>query len=83
MSSNENDTNNESNSLYSQKKEIKIFSSFEDQKLFYLTKMANQNHRECLEKLDELRRIFYKDYLLPDGSWPPIKKTIKFKTPFI
>jgi hypothetical protein len=44
--------------------------------------MALQSHEECLQKLDELRRIFYKEYLLPDGSWPPIAKVITVKKPF-
>ena len=49
---------------------------------YHLQKMALQSHEECLQKLDELRRIFYKEYLLPDGSWPPIAKVITIKKPF-
>lgn len=90
MSENENNISSDLNAgelkepsvSYFSKKEIHIFNSFEEQNDFHLQKMALQSHEECLQKLDELRRIFYKEYLLPDGSWPPIAKVITVKKPF-
>jgi len=64
------------------KKEIYIFNSFEEQNDYHLQKMALQTPRESLEKLEELRKIFYKKYLLPDGTWPPIARIITIKKPF-
>lgn len=89
MSDEENNLNNvnsnelnEPSASYFSKKQIQIFNSFEEQSDYHLQKMALQTPEESLQRLDELRRIFYKDYLLPDGSWPPIAKIITIKKPF-
>lgn len=66
---------NEPQAVYRNAK-IKIFHSFEEQEEYELQKMALLTREELLNKLEKMRKIFLKKYLLPNGSWPPISRII-------
>jgi cupin superfamily acireductone dioxygenase involved in methionine salvage len=58
---------------------IHVFNSFDEQEEFHRKEMAALTPRELLSKLEEMRKIFLKEYLHKDGKWPAIKKIIRFK----
>ena len=58
------------------KKKITFFNSFDEAEEFQLRKMAKRTHLERMQHLEILRKRANSDYLLPDGSWPPLAKTI-------
>lgn len=62
--------------IKNEKKWIHVFSSFEDEKNYNSKKQASLSYDERLSQLEELRKLVYKDYLLPDGNWPPLAKVI-------
>lgn len=61
---------------------IHIFKSFEEQKEFKVLEMAKLSPTQLMDKLEAMRKIFLRNYLLPDGNWKPIEKTITIKDPF-
>lgn len=61
---------------------LHIFKSAEEQEEFELIQMANRTPEESLNKLEAMRRFFFKEYLLPNGKWPPVKRIITFREPF-
>jgi len=58
---------------------IQFFSSHDEQEDFHRRQMAGLTPRELLDKLEEMRKIFLKEYLLQDGTWPFLKRIITFK----
>lgn len=82
---NENSKNelNEPSVSYGNLKQITFFNSHEEQELFHIQQMANRSPEESMKVLEQLRRIVFKEYLLPDGNWKPIEKVITFKKPFL
>lgn len=60
---------------------FKIFSSFEEQENYHLKQMASLSREELMNKLEEMRKFFMREYILPGGEWPPLKKTISIKSP--
>ena len=63
------------------KRELKNFNSFEEQAEYELKQMAKLTPVQLMDKLEQMRKIFLKQYLLPDGSWQPIKKIIQIQKP--
>lgn len=57
-------------------KKIQVFTSSEEEKVFEAKKQALLTYSERLSNLEVLRKMLYKDYLLPDGSWKPLVKKI-------
>ncbi len=57
-------------------KKIQVFTSFEEEKKFEAKKQASLTYSERLSQLEILRKMIYKEYLLPDGTWKPLIKKI-------
>jgi hypothetical protein len=57
-------------------KKIQVFTSFEEEKNFEAKKQASLTYSERLSQLEILRKMIYKEYLLPDGTWKPLIKKI-------
>lgn len=73
----ENDIVNEPAFEYSKnQKEITFFNSFDEIEDFGRLKMAKMTPAERLNNLEQMRKFFYKDYLNPDGTWPPLDRVI-------
>ncbi len=83
MSDNDSNQMNEPRPSFLSKKDITVFQSFDEQKNHQLQKMAAQTHEESLAILFEMRKVFLKQYLLSDGTLPPIARIITIKKPFI
>ncbi len=65
------------------RKEIMVFYSAEEQADYERKIMASLTHEELLSKLEAMRKFFLRDYLLPNGEWPPLSKKIRILTPFV
>lgn len=63
------------------RRSIAVFSSFEDQELYEIQKNNSLSPEERIEKLEKLRKIFLKQYLLPNGNWPSLSRTISIHNP--
>ena len=61
-------------------KKIQIFTSFEEEKSYEAKKQVSLTYNERLTQLECLRKIIYKEHLLPDGSWKPLVKKITIVT---
>ena len=75
----EKDIVNESAFEYSNsqnEKKITFFNSFDEMEDFGKLKMAKMTAAERLTTLEQMRKFFYKDYLKPDGTWPPLDRVI-------
>ncbi|MCW3127058.1 MAG: hypothetical protein JWO03_2716 [Bacteroidetes bacterium] len=57
-------------------KKITFFTSFEEAEEHGLHEMAKHSHEERLKNLEILRKRTHGHMLLPDGSWPPLKRII-------
>ena len=57
-------------------KKLVFFSSFEQQEEYELKQMASLTKDELLNKLEDMRKFFLRDHLLPDGNWAPVKRII-------
>jgi hypothetical protein len=66
-------------SFASGRKTITYFKSFEEARDYGRQQMASRSPKERLEVLEEMRKHFLKDFLLPDGKWPPIQPVIAIK----
>jgi hypothetical protein len=62
---------------------IIFFKSFDEQEEYERRKMASLSHDELIDKLENMRKFFFKKYLLPDGSWPPLERIITIQKPKI
>jgi hypothetical protein len=58
-------------------KSITFFNSLNEMEDFDRLKMAKMTAAERLEKLEQMRKFFYKEYLNPDGTWPPLDRVIR------
>ena len=67
---------NEPDMAYTSQKKITLFNSFAEAEDHGLKEMANHSYEERLRNLETIRRRTYGHLLMPDGSWPPLKKTI-------
>ena len=67
---------NEPDMAYTSQKKITFFNSFAEAEDHGLKEMANHSYEERLRNLETIRRRTYGHLLMPDGSWPPLKKTI-------
>jgi hypothetical protein len=61
---------------YASEKKITFFNSFAEAEEHGLRQMANHSYEERLRNLETIRRRTYGHLLLPNGNWPPLKKTI-------
>lgn len=57
-------------------KKITFFNSFEEAEEHGLKEMAGHSYEKRLENLAILRKRTNSHLLLPNGSWPPLKKII-------
>ncbi len=55
---------------------ITFFNSFDEMEDFGRLQMAKMTAAERLDKLEQMRKFFYKDYLNPDGTWPLLDRVI-------
>ena len=62
-------------------KAIRFFSSFEEMEEYGRQRMADNTQEERLRNLEAMRKIFLRQYLLPDGNWPPLARVITIKEP--
>ena len=58
-------------------KSITFFNSLNEMEDFDRLKMARMTGEERMEKLEQMRNFFYKEYLNPDGTWPPLDRVIR------
>jgi hypothetical protein len=58
---------------------ITFFKSFEEARDGRRQQMANRTPRQRLQVLEQMRKHFLKDYLLPNGKWPPLQLVITIK----
>ena len=57
-------------------KKLVFFNSFEQQEEYELKQMASLSKDELLNKLEDMRKFFLRDHLLPNGNWAPVKRII-------
>ncbi len=62
-------------------KKIIFFHSFEQQEEYELKQMALLTKAERMKRLEEMRKFFLQKFLLPDGNWVPVARTITIQTP--
>lgn len=62
--------------MESRSNKIQVFTSVEEEKRFEAKKQAMLSYRERLSNLEILRKMLYKEHLLPDGTWKPLVKKI-------
>ncbi|MCB0472603.1 MAG: hypothetical protein KDC56_06050 [Flavobacteriaceae bacterium] len=62
-------------------KKIVFFQSHKQQEIYELKQMAAMTPAERLHKLEEMRKFFLRQFLLPNGDWPPVRRTITFTKP--
>lgn len=70
---------NEPDAVYStapSKKKITFFNSFDEAEEYGLKQMAAHSYEERLTNLEIIRKRTYSHLLLPDGSWPLLKRII-------
>jgi hypothetical protein len=60
---------------------IKIFYSFEEQEAYERKKMADLSPDESIEKLEYMRKFFFKEAQNPDGSWKSLERKISIHKP--
>lgn len=63
------------------KKTIRFFSSFEDENEYTAKQRAELSYDDRMIYAEELRRVVFNRFLLPDGSWMPIAKILTMKEP--
>ena len=68
--------------VYGIKKEIHFFSSFEEENEFTARQRASLSYDERMRNIEQLHKLVFSDYLLADGSWPPIAKVFKIMKPY-
>ena len=61
---------------------IHFFSSFDEQEEYHRKQMALLTHKELLDNLAQMRRLFFREYLLPDGNWKPMDYIIRINTTY-
>jgi len=57
-------------------KSITFFHSFEEAEEHQRQMMANMTVEERMNHLEEMRKGFMSQYLLADGTWPPLKRIL-------
>lgn len=57
-------------------KKITFFNSFDEAEEHGLKEMSGHSYEKRLENLEILRKRTNGHLLLPDGTWPPLKKII-------
>ncbi|MBI2258026.1 MAG: hypothetical protein HYU67_03905 [Flavobacteriia bacterium] len=67
--------------MESKSKKIQVFTSLEDEKRFEASKQTQLSYRERLSNLEVLRKMLYKEHLLPDGTWKTLVKKITIVNP--
>ena len=58
------------------KKTITFYNSFQEMEEDRWRYLASTTYEQRLQYLEERRKIKYREYLQPNGTWPPLKKTI-------
>ena len=58
------------------KKTITFYNSFEEMEEDRYRYLASTTHQQRLQYLEERRKVKFRDYLQPDGKFPPLKRTI-------
>jgi len=61
---------------------IRVFESFEEADEFTAKERASLSYDERLEHIEILRKQVYGQYLLEDGTWPPVSKSFKIMKPY-
>jgi len=74
---------NEPTAIYKigMKKTIRIFSTIEEENEYVAKERAMTSYDERMFNAEQLRRIIYNEYLLPNGKWVPIPKLITLQEP--
>lgn len=62
--------------MESKSKKIQVFTSQEEEMDFEAKRQALLTYTERLSNLEVLRKMLYKEHLLPDGTWKPLVKKI-------
>ncbi len=62
-------------------KTIRMFSSFEEENEFIAKQRYMLSRDERMVYAEQLRKMVFHKYLLPDGTWPPIAKVITLSNP--
>lgn len=57
-------------------KTITFYNSFEEMEADRWRYLASTTHEQRLAFLEERRKLKFHEYLLPDGTWPPLKRTL-------
>ena len=61
---------------------IRFFNSFEEENEAVAKERVEIPYDKRLIYIEELRKRIFNNYLLPDGSWPSIKKVFKIMPPY-
>lgn len=72
---------NEPIAAYAEKR-IVFFNSFEEENEYTAKKRAETPPDKRMLFIEQLRKSIFNKYLLPDGSWPSIKKVFKIMPPY-
>jgi hypothetical protein len=62
-------------------KKIIFFKSFEEENEYTAKLRALLSYDERMIYAEQLRRIVFSQYLLPDGNWMPVAKVLSHKEP--
>ncbi len=63
-------------------KRIVFFKSFEEADEYTAKERAEIPYDKRMMHIEELRKLVYNKYLLPDNSWSSIKKVFKIMPPY-
>lgn len=61
---------------------IVFFNSFEEENEYVAKERAEIPHDKRMLFIEQLRKRIFNNYLLPDDSWPAIKKVFKIMPPY-
>lgn len=72
---------NESLAAYGDKR-IAFFNSFEEENEYVAKEKAKLSYDERMKNIEELHKLVFSQYLLPDGKWAPVAKVFKIMKPY-
>ena len=62
-------------------KHIVFFNSFEEEEEYTARQRAALSYDERMLQIEQLRKLAFSKFLLPDGTWPPVAKVFTKRKP--
>lgn len=64
-------------------KTVRFFSSFNEENNYVAKQRAAQSYDERMLNAENLRRMVFSEYLLPNGKWKAVERTFKIVKPLV